>query len=101
VDVDPDDGFTVPPHGVEAVPAKRQGKLIFRLGVKTAVTLRTSRKARLVAQFANVNFCMNFKRDHENSPKSAEAPAMPETTSRKHRRQKNEQRRYCRNAGFP
>jgi hypothetical protein len=63
VDVDADDGFTVAPDGVEAVLAKRQGKLVFALDVKTAVTLRTSRKARLVAQFANVNFWMNFKRD--------------------------------------
>ncbi len=43
-DVDADDGFTVALHGVEAVLAKRQGKLVFALGVKTAVTLRTSRK---------------------------------------------------------
>lgn len=72
-DVDADDGFTVALHDVEAVLAKRQGKLVFALGVKTAVALRTSRKGRVVAQFANVNFWMNFKRDDENSPKSAEA----------------------------
>jgi len=48
----------------------------FALGVKTAVTLRTSRKGRVVAQFADVNFWMNFKRDHENSPNSAGARAI-------------------------
>jgi hypothetical protein len=88
-DVDADDGFTVALHGVEAVLAKRQGKLVFALGVKTAMTLRTSRKGRVVAQFADVNFWMNFKRDHENSPKSAGARAMPEMTSRKHCKQES------------
>jgi hypothetical protein len=87
--VDADDGFTVALHGVEAVLAKRQGKLVFALGVKTAMTLRTSRKGRVVAQFADVNFWMNFKRDHENSPKSAGARAMPEMTSRKHCKQES------------
>ena len=43
-DVDADGGFTVAAHGVEAVLAKRQGKLVFALGVKTAVTLRTRSK---------------------------------------------------------
>jgi hypothetical protein len=66
--VDAEDGFTVALHGVEAVLAKRQGQLDFALGVKTAVILRTSRKEGVVAQFANVNFWMNFKRDYENSP---------------------------------
>jgi hypothetical protein len=43
-------------HGVEAALANRRGQLGFALGLKTAVTLRTSRKGRTVAQFANVNF---------------------------------------------
>jgi len=30
----------------------------------------------VVAQFADVNFWMNFKRDHENSPNSAGARAI-------------------------
>jgi len=67
-DVDADDEFTMALHGVEAALAKRRRQLVFALGVKTAVTLRTSRKARAVAQFANVNFWMNFKRNHEDSP---------------------------------
>ena len=33
-DVDADDEFTVALHDVEAVLAKRQGKLVFALGVK-------------------------------------------------------------------
>jgi hypothetical protein len=57
--VDADDGFTMALHGVEAALAKRRRPLVFALGVKTAVILRTSRKARAVAQFANVNFWMN------------------------------------------
>ena len=61
-DVDADDEFTMALHGVEAALAKRRRQLVFALGVKTAVTLRTSRKASAVAQFANVNFRMNFKR---------------------------------------
>ena len=81
-DVDADDRFAVVLHGVEAVVAKRQGQLVFAFGVETAVTLRTSRKRRTVAQFANVNFWMNFKRDHENSPGSVGARAMPETRRR-------------------
>jgi hypothetical protein len=81
--VDVDDGFTVALHGLEAVLANRQAKLVFALGLETALTLRTRRKGRVVAQFAKVNFCMNFKRDHENSPKSAGARAMPEMMSRK------------------
>ena len=67
-DVDADDEFTMALHGVEAALAKRRRQLVFALGVKTAVTLRTSRKASAVAQFANVNFWMNFKRNHEDSP---------------------------------
>jgi hypothetical protein len=88
-DVDADDRFTVVLHGVEAVLAEGQGQLIFALGVETAVTFRTSRKRRAVAQFANVNFWMNFKSDHENSPGSTGARAMPEMRRRRRCRQKS------------
>jgi hypothetical protein len=88
-DVDADNRFAVILHGVEAVLAQGQGQLIFALGVETAVTLRTSREGRAVAQFANVNFWMNFKSDHENSLGSAGARAMPEMTRRRRCRQKS------------
>jgi transposase len=80
----------IPDHSVlSKARAKRRRQLVFALGVKTAVTLRTSRKGRVVAQFADVNFWMNFKRDHESSPKSAGARAMPEMTSGTHCKQES------------
>ncbi len=67
-DVNADDRFTMVLHGVEAVLAEQQGQLVFALGVKTAVTFRTSREGRAFAQFASMNFSTNFKGGHENSP---------------------------------
>jgi hypothetical protein len=60
------------------------------------VTLRTSREGRAVAQFANVNFWMNFKSDHENSLGSTGARAMPEMTRRRRCRQKRVSAGVCR-----
>lgn len=76
--VDADDRFAVVLHGVKAVLAQGQAQLVFALGVETPVTLRTGGKGWTLAQFANVNFWMNFERDHENSPTDAGARVMPE-----------------------
>lgn len=54
-DVDADDEFTVALHDIEAVLAKRQGKLVFALVLKLWWHFAQVEKGRVVAQFANVN----------------------------------------------
>jgi hypothetical protein len=54
-------------HGVKAGIAEFQAQLVFALRSKTAVAFIAVGKSWTLAQLANVNFGMNFQRDHENS----------------------------------
>jgi len=60
------------PRGVKARIAKLQAQLVFAFRAKTPVAFMARGKSRARAQFANVNFGMNFQRDHQNSPKTVD-----------------------------
>ena len=55
-------------RGVKAGIAELQAQLVFALRVATPVAFMARGKSRARAQLANVNFGMNFQRDHQNSP---------------------------------
>jgi hypothetical protein len=63
-----DDGFAKLTYGVKAGIAELQAQLVLALRSETPVTFIAGGKSRAFAQFANVNFGMNFQRDHDNSP---------------------------------
>jgi hypothetical protein len=63
-----DDGFAKLARGVKAGIAELQAQLVFALRVATPVAFMARGKSRARAQLANVNFGMNFQRDHQNSP---------------------------------
>jgi len=62
-----EDRFAKLAHGVKAGIAELHAQLILALRSETPVTFITGGKSWAFAQFANVNFGMNFQRDHENS----------------------------------
>ena len=53
---------------IEARIAEFQAQLIFVLGAETPVAFVASGKSRGFAQFANMNFGMDFQLDHDQSP---------------------------------
>ncbi len=71
-DVNAENGFTEMTKIIETMIAELQAKLVFAPGVKAAVTFITSREFRAFVQFRNVDFGMDFERDHENSPRTRE-----------------------------
>jgi hypothetical protein len=66
--MDTEDGFANLAHGVKAGIAEFQAQLVFALRVETPVAFMARGKSRALAQLANVNFGMNFQRDHQNFP---------------------------------
>jgi len=54
---------------VEAGIAQFQAKLVFAFRVEAAVTFITGRVIWTLLQFADMNFGMDFERDHFNSPR--------------------------------
>jgi hypothetical protein len=67
-DVNAENGFTEMTKIIETMIAELQAKLVLALGVKAAVTFITSREFRAFVQFRNVDFGMDFERDHEKLP---------------------------------
>jgi hypothetical protein len=63
-----DDGFAKLARGLKAAIAELQAQLVFALRVETPLAVGARGKGRAHAQFANVNFGMNFQCDLENSP---------------------------------
>jgi hypothetical protein len=75
--MDAQDRLVLVLQSVKAMIAQRQRQLIFAPGVETPVTFRAGGERRALAQLANVNFWMNFKRDHEKLPLGKRARVMP------------------------
>jgi hypothetical protein len=75
--VDADDGFAMLAQGVEAGIAQLQAQLVFALRSKTPMALVAGGKSRALAQFASVNFGMNFQRNHETLPEVLMARRVP------------------------
>jgi hypothetical protein len=67
-----DNGFAKLAQGVKAGIAEIQAQLVFALRSKTPVAFIAGGKSRALAQLANVNFRMNFQRDHETPPCTAD-----------------------------
>ena len=67
-----DDRFAKLAHGVKAGIAELQAQLVFALRVETPVAFMARGKSRARPQHANVNFGMNFPRDHQNSPQTVD-----------------------------
>jgi len=68
LDVDVHDGLGAIADSVEAAVAEDEAKLVFTLCMETAVTLRASRKSRALEAFLDLNFGMNFERNHKTPP---------------------------------
>ena len=62
-----EDRFAKLTHDVKAGIAELHAQLILALRSETPVTFIAGGKSRAFAEFANVNFGMNFQRDHDNS----------------------------------
>jgi hypothetical protein len=75
--MDTEDGFAMPVQGVEAGIAQFQAQLVFAPRSETPVALEAGGKSRALAQFASVNFRMNFQRDHETLPRALMARRVP------------------------
>jgi len=63
---------------VKAGVAEPNTELVFALGVKAAMTFEAGGIFRLLVLFAGVNFGMDLKRNHFNSPGMRWATVVPE-----------------------
>jgi hypothetical protein len=62
-------GFGEVTRGIEAVVTQADAKLIFILGAKAAMAFEASGVFGPLKLFTSMHFGMNFKRNHNNSPK--------------------------------
>jgi len=69
LNVNADDRFSEVTRGIEAVVTEADAKLIFTLGAKTAVAFKARGVLGPLKLLTNMNFGMNFERNHNNSPK--------------------------------
>jgi hypothetical protein len=75
--MDADDRFAHVTKCVKTVVAQFQAELILAPGSKTAVAFVAGGVLRPLTLFLDVNFGMNFKSDHNSSPRCGEALQMP------------------------
>jgi hypothetical protein len=68
LDVNADDRFAQMAKRVKAAVAQFQAELIFAPGAEAAMAFVASGVLRALMPFLDVNFGMDFKSDHDNSP---------------------------------
>jgi hypothetical protein len=84
-DVYADDWLTKMAQRVETVVAELEAKLVFALGVETAMTFVARGIIGALALFVDVNFGMNFMVDHRTPPRWIRgARVRPSFWARKH-----------------
>lgn len=67
--VNTDDGFGQVTRGIKAVVTEANAKLIFALGAKAAMAFEAGGVLGPLKLLTHANFGMNFRRNHNNSPK--------------------------------